>query len=110
MQPQPRQGIWSRQSSHRWPPNPPPNRSKLEDGRLDELAARYGVTIRQVRRMMGPQQLEHPSAVATVDSEEVVRPPGGPAITAAEEPSSLDNGRLEELAATLGVTPGDVVG
>jgi hypothetical protein len=27
----------------------PPDPSTLEDGRLDELAARHGVTIRQVR-------------------------------------------------------------
>ena len=32
----------------------------------------------------------------------------GPPLTAAEDPAALDDGRLEELAATLAVTVGDV--
>jgi hypothetical protein len=35
--------------------NPPHDRSALEDGRLDELAVRQGMTIREVRRLMGHQ-------------------------------------------------------
>jgi hypothetical protein len=89
--------------------DPPPNCSTLEDGRLDELAARYGLTIAEVRRMMGPQQIERLSA-AVVDVDEVGRPFAASenAVTVAVEPSALDDVRLEELTASLGVTVGDV--
>jgi hypothetical protein len=58
---------------------------------------------------VGPQRFERPSAV--VDTDEVVSPQAGapPVTAAAEEPSTLDAARLEELAASLGVTVGDVV-
>jgi hypothetical protein len=83
--------------------------SALEDGRLDDLASRHGVTIADVRRRMGPQRIEHPHAAA-VDTDEVLSPPqAGESPVAAEESSALDDGRLEELAASLGVTVGDVV-
>jgi hypothetical protein len=87
----------------------PADPSTLEDGRLDELAARHGVTIAEVRRMVGPQQTERRGAAA-VDTDEVVHPSqaSAPPMAAAEEPSSLDAGRLKELAASLGVTLGDV--
>jgi hypothetical protein len=83
--------------------------STLGDGRLDEIAARRGLTITQVRRMVGPQQMDRPSAAA-VNIDEVVDPSqaGGLPMTA-EDPSALDADRLEELAASLGVTVGDVV-
>jgi hypothetical protein len=89
--------------------HPPHDRSTLEDGRLDELAARDGLTIAEVRRMMGPQQIERPTAAGVVDTDEVVGPPqAGPLETVDGDPAALDDGRLEELAASLGVTLGDV--
>ena len=89
-------------------PVPPPDPAALEDGRLDEVAAWHGVTIRQVRRMVGPKEIERPGAAA-VDTDEVVhRSQAGPPTTADEEPAADDDGRLEELAASMGVTLGDV--
>jgi hypothetical protein len=92
------------------PRDPRPDPSILEDGRLDEVAARHGVAIRQVRQMMGPQRIKRPPAAAVVETEEVdlASQASAPPMTAAEEPSTLDDGRLEELAASLGVTVGDV--
>jgi hypothetical protein len=90
-------------------PSLPTDLSTLEDGRLDELAAAHRATIKQVRRMLGRQRIERPRAAA-VDAEEVVRPSQatGPPTTAAEEASAVDDGRLEELAASLGITVGDL--
>jgi hypothetical protein len=86
-----------------------PAPSTLGDGRLDELAARHGVTIAEVRRMVGPQRIERRVAATVVDTEEAVDPSqAGTLETAAEEPAALDDGRLAELAASLGVTVGDV--
>lgn len=87
--------------------DPLPNLSPLKNGRLDDIAARHGVTVGEVRRMMSPQQIERPGAV--VDTDELVRPSQAsePPMTADEEPFSLDDGRLEELAVSLGVTVGD---
>jgi hypothetical protein len=88
--------------------DPPSDPSAPEDGRLDELAAHHGVTIGEVRRMMGPPEIERPNATV-VDTDEVVRPSHvGPLNTTAEEPAVLGNDRLEELAASLGVTVDDV--
>jgi hypothetical protein len=91
--------------------NPPPDPSTAEDGRLDELAARHGVTMRQFRRMVGSQQSERPSAATAVDTDEVVLPSqaGGRPMTAAEQPSALDDGRIEELAASLSSPMTEVV-
>jgi hypothetical protein len=88
---------------------PPLDPSSLEDGRLDELAAKHGLTIAEVRRMMGPQQIKRPSAAA-LDTDEVVSPSqaGEPLEPAAEDPVALDEGWVEELAAGLGMTVGDV--
>jgi len=78
----------------------------LEDGRLDELAARHGVTIAEVRRMGGPQRIERPRVAVVVPDEGPSE--AGPPMTGAEEPAAPDEGPLEELAASLGVTVGDV--
>jgi hypothetical protein len=87
-----------------------PNPSTLEEGRLDELAARHGVTIAEVRRLMGAEQIERPRVAAVVDNDGVLGPSeaGGPPMIIAEDLFALDAGRLEELAATLSVTVGDV--
>ena len=82
----------------------------LEDGRLDELAARHRMRIAEVRRMMGPQQIQRQRAGVVAEIDEVAGPSqaGEPPATVGEEPATLDDGRLEELAASLGVTVGDV--
>jgi hypothetical protein len=89
----------------------------LDDGCLDELATRHGVTIAEVRRMMGPQRVArrdppNSGTSAAVGADLVdVRVPAIPTPTQAavpEDSSGLDDGRLEELAASLGVTFGDV--
>jgi hypothetical protein len=52
--------------------DPLPEPSALADGRLDEIAARYGVTIAKVRRTtMGHRYLGRPRRRPDVD--EVVR-------------------------------------
>jgi hypothetical protein len=89
--------------------DPPPGPEPLEDGRLDELAARHGLTIAEVRRMLGPQQIERPSASAVLDGVVDPSQAGALPVAAAEEPAAFDNDRLEELAASLGVTMGDIV-
>jgi hypothetical protein len=94
--------------------DPPPSLSTIEDGRLDELAARYGMTIREVRRVMGHQHFARPrpevdphAAVAPAHEPDACMPPP-PREPVTEDPAALDDGRLDELAASLGVTIGDV--
>ena len=56
--------------------DPSPDPSTLEDDRLDELAARYGVPIATVRHWMNPRRPpahQHRSGPArTVDSAKIV--------------------------------------
>jgi hypothetical protein len=88
--------------------------STLRDGRLDELAARHGMTIREVRRAIDPQIVARPRV--DVDPHPPVVPGDGPdpclppqpRAVGTEDPAALDEGPLEELAASLGVTVGDV--
>jgi hypothetical protein len=91
----------------------------LEDGRLDELAARHGVTVAEVRRMMGPQRIERHGRqnagprFADPRAQGVVDVPT-PSILAQSEPvatedsPAVDDAQLEALGASLGVTIGDV--
>jgi hypothetical protein len=91
-----------------------PNPCTLEDGRLDEFAARHGMTIRDVRRVMGPQmfarrQLEvepHPAVVPGNGPGASLPPQPGALVP--EDSAGLNDGWLDELAASLGVTIGDV--
>jgi hypothetical protein len=90
-----------------------PDLSTIDDGRLDELAARHGVTVADVRRSMGPQQTGRSGNAAEgsatpIAAEDPVDPRAQARAVASEAPSDLEDGRLEDLAASLGLAIGDV--
>jgi hypothetical protein len=69
----------------------------LGDGRLDELAARHGLTIAEVRRMAGPKQIgrrgnDAERSAAPVAEDDPVDPPAQPRAVASEAPYDLEAG------------------